>query len=277
MTVRHFTLEEISAWLDGELELAAPQRTHLVDCPECSRALAGQRRLRGLARRTAPDVPTERMWRDIEARIGGSHAHGTEESAEAPRPWWRRLAAGYRLPVVALAGAAAFVTIVMLQQPRTVEELAPQPQTAPVPAPQPVLAPTPEPKPVAQRDTPTKPSAPPARKAAARAPEDTSRAESAADLSPAPAVAQPTAGRAAAEPAVRPVWRGRAVTVTADKLARPQPAVVVLTGDVRVLPHDPFIPYVALVDGLSRTLTGEARGSFAEIALPEETLDLRTK
>src|SRR6185295_19501299 len=54
MTTRHFTAEELSAWLDGELELDAAQQAHLKECPQCIQAVERRQGLRRIARRATP-------------------------------------------------------------------------------------------------------------------------------------------------------------------------------------------------------------------------------
>lgn len=117
MTRRHFTLEEISSWLDGETELDPRQQLHMKECAECSRVLEGQRRLRRLARETSPDIPTAAMWREIEGRLTGTHraarARGPMHRLEAA---WALLGR-FRLASAGLAGAVALLLVVVLGRP----------------------------------------------------------------------------------------------------------------------------------------------------------------
>ena len=82
MSDRHFTLEELSAYLDGELDFDDRQRAHLKDCPECTRVFGGQRTLRKLARDAAPAVPTDAMWTAIRGRIEASARAELEAAIE---------------------------------------------------------------------------------------------------------------------------------------------------------------------------------------------------
>mgnify|MGYP000713126388 CR=1 FL=1 len=61
---RHLTLEEISAWFDGEVELDGTEHRHLRECAECGAVLDGHSRLRRLARKAIPRA------KELLARVG---------------------------------------------------------------------------------------------------------------------------------------------------------------------------------------------------------------
>ena len=124
MTKRHFTAEELSAWLDGELELDAARQAHLKECPQCIRAVESQQGLRRIARRATPPVPTDRMWKEIDARTAGT------APGRSPMGLFDRLRFSLRrkqLPVAGLATGLAMVAIVIATRPvpRQIEVVQP--------------------------------------------------------------------------------------------------------------------------------------------------------
>jgi len=146
---RHLTLEEISAWFDGELELGDPEHKHLRECAECGAVLDGHSRLRRLARQAMPAVPSDAIWRAVSPRLAPAPApvldHGVPVSrslvvrpdsgsaSDSRRPAGRRLRllVSRALPfLIAVAGIAA----VLLLLPRTPRSPAP---AGAVPAPRP--------------------------------------------------------------------------------------------------------------------------------------------
>jgi hypothetical protein len=341
-TDRHFTPEELSAWLDGELDLGPERQGHLKGCPACSGALTRLQALRRTARAATPPVPTDRMWREIDRRTAGTApGRGTA--------WgWLRLPAalrGYRLPVAGLGTALAALLVIVIGRPR------PEPMGVPVPpAPATEASRPPAPAPLQQvtanepnrpapsaepgtgktssapeRSAANKTSAKPVTRKASRAdderdavrpaaqpepaetagaaaaPAATQAAPPTAALVPAPAAAPveapstppaadrrkasastasraPSAALDAATPVPAPArvtWRGKRVVITADRETRPAPDRIVLTGHVVILPALARSPYLATLDGLTRTLAGQASASMVEIHLPGEELTLK--
>lgn len=94
--------------------------------------------------------------------------------------------------------------------------------------------------------------------------------------SAAPAAAPATAGLGAPAPA-RPVYAAKTFFVTADRIITSDPALISASGRVIVRPSIPGAPYVATVDGLTRSVTGELTGVMAEIVNPGQRLILHTR
>lgn len=284
MTTPHLNREQLSAWLDGVLELTPAQQVHRTECPECLRAIERLQGLRRVARQAIPAIPTDRMWREIEARVAGTQPGGYPAGGLA------RLAHAfttYRLPIAGLGTAAAVLLVLVLArqapEPARVSEVAPPVPTA-VSAPAP--APTERrkekkseaPVPAAARDADfsktASTSAPAAEPAPQPAPAPQVAPARALKASRAPAAAASSANEAAAPP-VRVTWRGKAVVITADREEQPSPDQLRFTGHVLITPAVIGNPYLATVDALTRTLTGQTTASTAEIHLPEEALHLK--
>ncbi len=99
--------ERMLLYLDGELEKGDEKkvRNHLSGCPECSRRLEIYRRLWKDVSGSKEDVPSQRLWNHIQARLG---------EIEKPRLFfsqWKEVITRYAFPVfmavtVSLAVAA---------------------------------------------------------------------------------------------------------------------------------------------------------------------------
>ena len=64
--------DQLSAYLDGELDLALRRRleAHLAACPECSALLADLRAITAAAPHYEGREPSNDLWSGIEARLG---------------------------------------------------------------------------------------------------------------------------------------------------------------------------------------------------------------
>jgi len=284
VTTPHLTHDELSAWLDGVLDLTPAQQAHRTSCPECLRAVERLQGLRRVAREAMPDVPTDRMWREIEARTAGT--------APGRRRLWSFPAAlrGYRLPVAGLGTVATILLVLVIARPtpepiKVPEVAAPIPTAAPVPA-------QPERRKAEKKSAASVP--PPARDegfsksaadqtAGASAPATEPATQPAAATQPAPSRAMkssraPAATRQLANeaeaPPARVTWRGQAVIIIADREEHPVPDRLVFSGHVLITPNVMGSPYVALVDGLARTMTGRTESSGVTVHLPQEQLIL---
>lgn len=292
----HLSAEEITAYLDGELELGADRSEHLKFCPECAGCLKERRKLRRMALGTKPEVPTERMWRVIEARLReepASHPGFWTVFLRSPR-WLAASATG------AVAGALLAIVIVrdtgetpgkgLVATPapeRAVEKKAdrrPDPRRRPETKDAVASAPAPdEPEPAAAEDEGTgavfredaaSRPAPETAVAAAPARRGRKRADSAA--APARAAPEGTAAPSGGA-AVRASYPGERFLLEADRLDYSRAGAVVASGRVVVRPATPGGAYFAVVDGLSRTLTGAQEGVSVEILQPGERLTIQTR
>lgn len=286
MSQPHFTPEELTAYLDGELELDDSRRAHLRDCVDCARRHRESLDLRRLARASSVPVPTEEMWSEITARIG------KEPAPEASRQlrWRARVSAG-------LAGALAAACLAfLLARPETQPSVPARPETKPAPAGQLASVPPATPpdagkkKITRARKTSTPQadsevllaSAPSRANKAAPAREDRARAAGSADV--APEIAAPSARAAPAAPAAlaaaemtqqaRAVYSGTRIVLTADRIERPNRRRIVASGHVVVRAKSPGQSFVATVDGLTRTLTGSTEAGSAEVVNPGDRLIL---
>jgi len=158
MARRHLTLEEISAWFDGEVEIGEVERRHLIDCSECGAVRDGHSRLRRLARKAVLHVPTDDIWRALIAGMDRAPGPAREPAAvSGPAPEPKAPAVRRREPetpvldriprlrgirlsprVITLLAAVAGIVIVLLVLPH-----APPHALRPAPAPKPAV-----PKPV---------------------------------------------------------------------------------------------------------------------------------
>ena len=100
---------------------------------------------------------------------------------------------------------------------------------------------------------------------------------------PAVAAAEPVHPQAQrrSEPAVaavapRQTYTGTRFVLSADRFTTSGPELISAAGHVRIEPVTPGEPYVAVVDGFSRTLTGPATGVVGEVVNPGEHLILHT-
>lgn len=128
--------EQLAAYLDGELDPAelAEARAHLHACAKCREALETHKRLSRAFKAIQPEVPSDRMWRNIQSRLGKEEARLSEG-----RSMWDWLEGwGLTLPRLGMAMAACLgmvlVVMVGFQPPRPMEKqeaVAPQ---APAPA-----------------------------------------------------------------------------------------------------------------------------------------------
>jgi len=397
---RHLTLEEISAWFDGEVELGEIEHRHLRDCAECGAVRDGHSRLRRLARKAIPRVPADDIWRTVTAGLDLAPDPALEPAAvsgpapEPPAPARRRaepespaadrapFPRGGRLPpraaalLLTVAGIVA-VLLVLPGTPRRALRPVPAPPapggaiavpadagTAHPVAPKPASAPAGPARPADEaaaaaralrtvqarmgriefdlgRTDPNAASEPALREVAAilaRYPgaravveghtDDTGGTEWNLKMSRARAEAvvrwlvekgsvrprrleakgfgglRPVAdnsteagqdanrrvefavvgvppartGRPSAAPArTRQTYNGGRFILTADEFTTASPDLISASGDVRVEPVNPAEPYVAVVDGYTRTLTGAATGIVGEIINPGEHLILHTR
>ena len=299
----HLSLAEISVFLDGETELDGKGKEHLSSCPRCSALLEEQRKLRRMARAVRPDVPSDRMWQSIKDGL---------DREPAPRPrLWGFLFRRPRWLVAGTAGTVAVAVLVMVVSRQVVE--APGISPAEMAKPGPVV----QEKAVrkadgeenrkaereaAREDTlasaPATPKvvAPARKKAAAAGPSEENAAPSgkaaeadryasnAAEVAAAPAApaAVPRAkarlrSAAIAGAAPRASFKGKRFLLEADSLDSSREGVVRATGRVIVRPAGPGLSCFAVVDGLSRTLTGTQEAVAADILEPGERLILRTR
>jgi hypothetical protein len=294
----HLSPAEISGFVDGETELDGKGKEHLSSCSRCSALLEEQRKLRRMARAAKPEVPTGRMWAVIKDGI----------SREPARPFWSflwarpgRLAAG-TLGTVAVAALVLIVSRQVVEAPgispaemakpgpvvqekavrkadgeenRKVEREAAREDTlASAPATPKVVAPAPK---KAAAAGPSEENAAPSGKA-----EEGGRyAPVAAEIAAAPAAAPRAKARlqsaAIAGAVPRVSFKGKRFLLEADNLDSSVEGVVRATGRVIVRPAGPGLSCFAVVDGLSRTLTGTQEAVAADIFEPGERLILRTR
>ncbi len=260
MSQAHFSLDELSAYLDGELELDESGQAHVRECPACARLYQEQLELRRLARATAEPVPTGTMWTEIETRIAKA------KQAPAPRRFGWVPRAGFSLAGALTAAGLAFILV----RPGGRRDVAvPAAQETP-PANQLASAPA------ADRKAERVPAASAAR--ARRAKAERVADEPAAPASePAPAATASAPARAPAPaPAARPVFAARAFILTADAIRTENRRHILAAGRVVVAARVPGQPFVATVDGITRTVTGSLAAGYAEILNPGERLILTT-
>jgi hypothetical protein len=106
-----FSLERLSAYLDGDLSAAEAQsmRQHLDACPSCAGRAAELRVVARTARALETPEPPATLWPMIEGALDGRLGEGA--LAREPRGWltsrWRPFGFG------ALAGAAAVAAVVV--------------------------------------------------------------------------------------------------------------------------------------------------------------------
>jgi anti-sigma factor RsiW len=95
MTDEHIQAEELSAFIDGDVEEArvAKIQSHLDQCAACSGVAEELRTLRGDLSKLAEVEPQRNLWRPPEVS------------------WWRRF---WMVPVAAAVGAAAALLIVFV-------------------------------------------------------------------------------------------------------------------------------------------------------------------
>jgi hypothetical protein len=100
--------EQLAAYADGELGAAAHQQVEawLASHPEAAAEVDAQRRLPGLCRAAPPPEPGEPAWAAVLARLQQA------VTATTPAPRKRR---GWVAAVVAVAGAAAALGLVLTQ------------------------------------------------------------------------------------------------------------------------------------------------------------------
>ena len=296
----HLSPAEISGFVDGETELDGKGKEHLSSCSRCSALLEEQRKLRRMARATKPEVPTDRMWRAIQDGL---------KREPAPRPGlWAFLFRRPRWLVAGTAGTVAVAVLVMVVSRQVVE--APGTSPAEMAKPGPVVQEKAVRKAdgeenrkvereVAREDTlasaPATPKvvAPAPKKATAaglseenaalsgKAEEGGRYAPVAAEIAAAPAAAPRAKARlrsaAIAGAAPRASFKGKRFLLEADNLDSSMEGVVKATGRVIVRPAGPGLSCFAVVDGLSRTLTGTQEAVAADILEPGERLILRTR
>jgi hypothetical protein len=99
------------------------ESVHLADCPSCRRDLTALRQVAELGAETQElrdlPAPPERMWRAVQAQVGGGSADPSEPAPVAPRPrrrWPVPVLAAVAAAVVAVAGTVV-VTRVVQREP----------------------------------------------------------------------------------------------------------------------------------------------------------------
>jgi len=285
MKTGHLTPEEMSVHMDGAEKLPGEKLAHLKGCPDCSRRLEDWRSLGRMARTAKPTVPSDGMWREISRRLetGGTRL---------PASWFSLF--GFPRPLaVGLAGAAVaglMAVAVIRNTDEIPARVAPQ---SPKPAgktaeksvnPAPAYSPeSNEMKKAATESAPITGKAvePVKARRKASSPGRPMAAKAASDEASMPApLAAPAAGamsRSESAGNVLQVFRGTAFILEAGALDSSMPGMVKASGGVVARPSRTGIPFVALIDGLSRTITGEVRGAYAEIIQPGERLLIKTK
>lgn len=110
MTIEHIKAEELSAYIDGDVEESRTReiQSHLDECEACSRAADELRDLRGDLSMMAEVEPRRDLWPAV------------QRAREPGGSWWRRF---WMVPAAAAAGAAAALLIVfVLGRPAGVEQ-----------------------------------------------------------------------------------------------------------------------------------------------------------
>ena len=284
MNNEHLTPEELSARLDRAEGLPDSRLKHLQGCPSCAQRLEDFRALGKVARATRPPVPTDRMWREISRRIEG----GGEKRA----PFWGSLLHFPRPLVTGLAGAM-LVGLVAVVALRSVDEEATRLEAIPekaVEKPVQQAAEPPErPKdiaPIVSRHKAGRQSGA-GKKAGNAVPAPANAPVAAADMRKSAAPARkaesnvadeaPAASVGRQEEAGRPGFAGKLFTLEAGKIEVAGDGQLRATGGVVVRPVRAGEVFSVIIDGLSRTMTGEVRGISAEIIQPGEKLVVKTR
>ena len=102
-TKEHIQAEELSAYIDGDIEESRARniQSHLADCEACTEAAEELRRLRSDLSGLADVEPRRDLWPAV-------------RRARAPDPavsWWRRF---WMVPAAAVVGAAAALLVVLV-------------------------------------------------------------------------------------------------------------------------------------------------------------------
>jgi anti-sigma factor RsiW len=106
----------LHAYVDDELDIATALRTesHLLECPNCRKAMEAARVVRGAVAQAglyypAPAALRDRVVRAVRSQAGGA---GFPSSARSLSPWWRRPAAlsGLAAALVLLVGSVAVLS-----------------------------------------------------------------------------------------------------------------------------------------------------------------------
>jgi len=100
----HETQDQLSAWLDGELDQDAARaiEAHLAACPDCRAAADGLQRIVQVASALQPAPPTRNLWPGIEARIRNPQVAPLAPPAQrrAAVAWAGLVAAGLLVGVI---------------------------------------------------------------------------------------------------------------------------------------------------------------------------------
>lgn len=125
--------EQLSAYLDGELELHRRRRleAHLAECPECAATLADLRAIVAAAPHYQGRQPSRDLWKDLEARLDDPAVIPLDRGRPRARPpvgrfsWPQLIAAS--LLMAAVGGAATWLAVGGGAATAPVPELAVQP------------------------------------------------------------------------------------------------------------------------------------------------------
>ena len=100
-TKEHIQTEELSAFIDGDVEESRAQQiqSHLDDCKVCAQTAEELRTLRGDLLKMADAEPQRNLWPAV------------HRAAQPGVSWWRRF---WMVPVAAVVGAAAALLIVFV-------------------------------------------------------------------------------------------------------------------------------------------------------------------
>ncbi len=112
-----FYTDQLSAYLDGELDLARRRRleAHLAACPECSALLVDLRAIVAAAPHYEGQQPSRDLWSDIEARLDQAEVIpiGTSRRPDLPPSrrfsWPQLIAASFVM--AALGGGATYLAL----------------------------------------------------------------------------------------------------------------------------------------------------------------------
>ena len=315
MKTGHLTPEELTAHLDGAEKLGADRLAHLRGCPQCARQVEDVRALGKLAKASRPPVPTDRMWREISRRLDEGESRRPAFWAglfRFPRPLVTGLAGAVVAGLVAVVALrsthedSAKSGMGIYKVPEKKEEFSPVKAPAEtrakdspsignfqsVPAGETASAPsgrTPQSVPASEPApaggslalnsapaTEVKPA--PERMEVSAAKKSAPRAEYAARTASVEAQAAPALADRAEEAVAAPRgFTGKYFILEAGKMEVTKDGLVKATGGVVARPVNPGADFMATVDGISRTVTGEVRGTTAEIRQPGEKLTIKTK
>lgn len=105
--------EQLSAYLDGELDVARRRRleAHLTQCPECAELLADLRAIVSAAPHYSGRAPSRDLWSDIEARLDKTEVLELRQRERPSRRFgWGELIAASLL-MAAVGGGASWLAL----------------------------------------------------------------------------------------------------------------------------------------------------------------------